>query len=362
VYRHLGWPSSPYSAKTRSYLRFKGIPFEDVQPTAWGMYWHMQRRLGFVIMPIVLGPKGELLQDTAEIIDTLEARHPERPILPTTPRQRLTARLLALWADEWLPIWNIHFRWSLQQNVDFAIDDFSAHALPFLPSPLRRPLGRRIASKMQRYLKVLGVSKETIPAIEAWTHETLDLLDEHLATATFLLGDRPTTADFAVYGPIYAHLYRDPGTTSLVTSRPHLLAWLLRMENPSPAHADGALLPDDEVSKPIQQILRRQFEEQFPVLKETVERVGNEVNEAKNGKLPRGLGKVAFHIGEATGERVAMTFQQWKLQRVLDEYQGLEESDRATVDAYLHTLDGLDAMQIKPTARVKRERYRIVAA
>ena len=31
--RHYGWLVSPYSAKTRSYLRFSGLDFEDVVPT-----------------------------------------------------------------------------------------------------------------------------------------------------------------------------------------------------------------------------------------------------------------------------------------------------------------------------------------
>ena len=56
MYRHLGWPASPYSAKTRSYFRYKGIPFTDEAPSVLGFYWLVQRRLGFLIMPVVLGP------------------------------------------------------------------------------------------------------------------------------------------------------------------------------------------------------------------------------------------------------------------------------------------------------------------
>ena len=45
-------------------------------------------------------------------------------------------------------------------------------------------------------------------AIERSFEALLDLLTEHFMAHEYLLGDRPCLADFAMMGPLYAHLYR----------------------------------------------------------------------------------------------------------------------------------------------------------
>merc|ERR1712137_1246172 len=56
----------------------------------------------------------------------------------------------------------------------------------------------------------LGVTPETIPGIERSYLELLRLMNEHLKHHAYILGGRPCMADFALMGPLYAHLYRDP--------------------------------------------------------------------------------------------------------------------------------------------------------
>ena len=51
--RHYGWLVSPYSAKTRSYLRFSGLDFEDVMPSAWTLKRKVSRAVGRLIMPTI---------------------------------------------------------------------------------------------------------------------------------------------------------------------------------------------------------------------------------------------------------------------------------------------------------------------
>ncbi len=74
--RHHGWPVSPYSAKTRSTLRFKGIDIEDDIPTARQLRTRIQRAVGRMVMPTVELPDGTWLQDSSDIIDELEAGEP----------------------------------------------------------------------------------------------------------------------------------------------------------------------------------------------------------------------------------------------------------------------------------------------
>jgi len=53
-------------------------------------------------IPIVKTPENEYLQDTSNIIDTLELAHPSRSVYPTSSKQKLVALLLELYGDEWV--------------------------------------------------------------------------------------------------------------------------------------------------------------------------------------------------------------------------------------------------------------------
>ena len=85
AYRHYGWECSPYSSKTRSYLRFKGIEHQDIYPTIIDFKRVIVKRLGYLVMPMVITPDDETLQDSSVIIDYLEERFPEPSIHPPGP-------------------------------------------------------------------------------------------------------------------------------------------------------------------------------------------------------------------------------------------------------------------------------------
>src|SRR3546814_13148412 len=73
-------------------------------------------KTGAMVMPVVVTPEGEWLQDTTHIVDVLEQRFPDAPVLPATPRQRIVAELLEMWADEWWIPAAMHYRWSLDRK------------------------------------------------------------------------------------------------------------------------------------------------------------------------------------------------------------------------------------------------------
>eukprot|EP00966_Prymnesium_polylepis_P193231 4478808-Prymnesium_polylepis.1 len=59
-------------------------------------------------------------------------------------------------------------------------------------------------------LRDLGVTENTVAAWEASCRAVLRAFDDHLAAHHYVLGGGPSTADFGLLGPLYAHLYRDP--------------------------------------------------------------------------------------------------------------------------------------------------------
>ena len=55
-------------------------------------------KTGLTMIPVLLTPEGEAVQDTTAIIDHIEARQPERSAYPSTPLLRLASLLLELYA------------------------------------------------------------------------------------------------------------------------------------------------------------------------------------------------------------------------------------------------------------------------
>jgi glutathione S-transferase len=92
-------PASPYilygshasyaTAKSRSYLRKKGIPFIERLPAAPRFREHVRPSSGSHRIPQLETPDGAVIQDTTAIFDYLEARFPEPPGYPPGPRQVL---------------------------------------------------------------------------------------------------------------------------------------------------------------------------------------------------------------------------------------------------------------------------------
>ncbi|MEZ4288842.1 MAG: glutathione S-transferase family protein [Polyangiales bacterium] len=357
-YVHYGWAASPFSAKTRAYFRYKALDFEDRSPTFRFMATAIQKRIGRMVMPVVVVDDGTWLQDTAEIIDVLEERHPEPAILPSTPTQRLAAMLLELFADEWFTLSAMHYRWNYEENRRFIVSDFGKSAAPTFPGSVQRRLGERVARTMRSYLPVLGITPVTAPAIEKFTAEVLDAIEQTVASQRYLLGERPSLADVALVGTIYSHLWRDPASHPFVAERKNLLRWIDDTHLPTGAY--GGWLENDRVPDSLDPIFRRQFNEQWPVLVDTMQRVGKWAKTNDRKRIPRSLGKGEFQIGDVRAQRSTLTFGQWKAQRPLDFYRTLAPEQKQAVDVWLQRVGGYEAMQFVPELRVKRENYQIV--
>ena len=87
-YTLYGSHASYYSAKVRAYLRKKGIPFVERLPSDPAFREKVRPASGSHRIPQLLTPEGEVVQDSVEIVDRLEARFPEVPAFPEAPSPR----------------------------------------------------------------------------------------------------------------------------------------------------------------------------------------------------------------------------------------------------------------------------------
>jgi glutathione S-transferase len=363
-YTLYGAQLSLYSGKVRSYLRYKAVDFEEVvaRPAVYRKIIIPQTGVRYI--PVVKTPDGRFIQDSSVIIEEIEKLVPERPVIPKNPRQLIVSRLLEMYADEWLLIPAMHYRWNKNQE-NFVYGEFGKLFAPRRPKLFQRYIGRKAGSRFRDFVPMLGINESTIPAIEDWYEkDLLPALDRHFAEYDYLLGNSACIGDFALMGPLYSHLYRDPRSGEMMHSLgPNVVSWIERM-NKTP-DLIGALPYTDHVPDTLIPIVTRLFTECMPAMQAVVRNMNEFRAEHPNEGIPRFVGKVAFRIGDCQGLRMAPSFCQWKLQRVIDSYNSLSTEGKSSVDQCLRALGGefaVASMQQQFENRVVRQNNRLVWA
>lgn len=349
----IGAEVSYYSGKVRAYLRYKDIPFDEVSATREVYRDVIIPRTGVRFIPVLISADDVAIQDSTAIIDFLEQHHPTPSIYPSTPLQRLLALLLEVYCDEWLIIPAMHYRWNVPENREFAIREFGRLSAPAASSEEQRAIGEKLSGPFAGALPHLGVSATTREAIEASYRVLLQDFDTHLESQPFLFGTRPSIGDFSLFGPLYAHLYRDPYSGRLMKQHaPRVAQWVERMNQPQPCSGD--FLAADDIPASLEPLLRRMFAEQGPVLANTLASIEAWAAAHEDPALPRSIGRHAFSLGESSGERSINPFTIWRWQRPYDHYHALTGIERRRADALLERVGGLETLHVPIRRRLQR--------
>ena len=356
----IGTEASQFSGKARAALRWKGVDFSETVATPEVYRDIVVPRIGFGVIPILLADDGRAIQDSADIIDFADDAVSGSSVHPTTPVQDLVSLLFELYADEWLVIPAMHYRWDY--NGEWVVEELGRVARPNASRDEQRQIGQVIAGPIRDEVPRFGVSDDTISGIEAHYEGFLADFSAHLRKTRFLLGDRPSLGDFALFGALYGPLYRDPVLGEQMRKlAPLVVAWI---ECVLAARADSAeLLPDDSIPTTLFPLLKRQMAEQAPVIADTVRALQEWTRAQPSGaRVKRSLGVHEFVIGGRRGERSIRSFALWRLQRIQDHYRALGESDRERADAVLNAVGGGELVRHPMPVRLDRRDFRLVIA
>jgi glutathione S-transferase len=437
MYRLFSWEHSYFSGKVRAYLRFKarqgalGDGFEDILATPELIAGLLTSKSGSGAVPQIQAPDGTWIQDSSDIIDYCEAAHPEMPICPnaqTSPRQRLAAYLIEFLADEWIVVPAFWQRWFFSEDGRepshraFNEQQWGAAIAAGAPGDARRAAGagffeaafgistsRSDPKGVYAGLVHLGCDEKTEHAWQASQHSLLEHLEAHFAKHDYLLGGRPSLADYGLIGPLYAHLYRDavPGFY-LRTHFPLTAEWVERTNGEGALNArvygqklyslndsgelvgrgatsdDGQWLPDDAIPDTLMPILGVFFDEMWPTLRSASERLrayaeseAHSIGDELPGKtftatpgffelqLDGGALTHAFDIGGIESRRMVVPYQVWMWQRIctaMQEARADPESSKS-VDQFLSSLgagsDFFDIGGVLGKLRIRKEGARL---
>ncbi len=355
AYRFYAAEVSYFSAKVRPALRFKGVPFEERAASPEAYRQVILPRTGLAFIPVVVTPEDETWQDTSEILDALEARVPVPALYPTTPVQRVVASLLEVYADEFMILPAMHYRWSFPESEAKARRDFAAMTG-------ETELAETFADRMKGSIPALGVHPESHAVIEAHLAELLDGLSALLTEQSFLLGSRPSLADCAMMGPLYAHLSLDAVPGRLLRERaPAVCDWIERTNRGE--GREGELLPDDALAPALRPLLELVGRDAAPLLGDSLQAFETWADaHARSGETPPRA--VGFHETSLRGvgfRRYTSAYLPWMLQRPADAYAALDARGRAAVAAALAGT-GLEPWLAPPRHRLAKQKFALVFA
>jgi glutathione S-transferase len=207
-FRLYGMSQSFFTRKLEGALAYKGIDtrlrrcaggLPDARAAGWP---------GGV--PALRTPEGDWCWDTTDVIHHLEWRFPEPALLPPDPVQRFLCYALEDFVDEWLYRAAVGSRWHFEENGrvgGFELARDVAHEAPLTGDQAAQVVRAHVSASCEPF----GV---TAGNVQAWMDEVLRpwqrALQPHLAARPYLFGERPSLADFALFGGCAAHFANDP--------------------------------------------------------------------------------------------------------------------------------------------------------
>ena len=260
-YKLYGSSRSYFTSKVENILKFQELPYTLVEKMIHDGS-PIEARLGSGAIPGLVTPEDWPLSDSTPIARLLNDRYPDRPIIPATPLQRMATLILEDWLDEWFMRVAMYTRWNFDESVDALVgsgvsmrllgkpyhatdDSERAKIRPEVDASLAR-----IATFRDRMTTEVALAYGTTPEqgedIMIWYGEFLDAMAAHLDVYPYLLGERPTVADFVISGGFAAHFGNDLWPRTFVIERqPSVLAYAERCWQTT--HNDASWLSNDEI-------------------------------------------------------------------------------------------------------------------
>ncbi|OCQ95759.1 glutathione S-transferase [Nostoc sp. MBR 210] len=190
------WELSQYSEKVRLILDYKGLEYRKIEVTPGIGQIELFRLTGQRQVP-VLKDGNRYIADSTEIAKYVDAKYPERPLIPQNPKQKALTLLIEEWADESI---GIKGRKALFAAIS-QDQNFRKSLLPTSTPDIFRSLVEGVPSDILTVLGLgVGYSPDVIKSAIADLKQDLEALTLLLTDSPYLTGDEPTLADLAVAG------------------------------------------------------------------------------------------------------------------------------------------------------------------
>jgi len=361
-YEFVGSKNSYYSAKVRACLQYKRLPYSEVCANGDTLR-RAKAHTGNHFYPVVICPDGTVLQDSCDIVEALEARHPARPVIPEDPILRLLATLIETLADDFMIRTSIAFRWVHPETADWSLRLFRQICSERMSEPEARAksLGQAIRIGRSIQSRVKSMPPQIYALSERVTREICDRLDAHLTETPFLLGDRPSLADLGMMNAMFPHLYRDPGPISdhMRWECISLSLWIDHMLAAAGESDQGALY----LSETLLDLLETLGSAYADMARLTLDAADLALPSLAVGEAPPPfLGPIEAQVMGEPMPTQASAYAAWKLQRLIDTYRAVPYERRAMANALLQRAGFREICEREPGWRLEKHHLSLTRA
>jgi len=325
--RFRGAPGSPYTRKMRAYLRYRRIPYELIIYNSREDHDLPVPRVPLLPTFFLPDDDGQLVgvTDSTPLIRRFDAELEGRAVIPPQPAIAFIDALLEDYADEWLTKPMFHYRWAYEADVAKAGSILPLWGRTAVDDETLAKIADLISKRQIERLWVVGSNATTGPVIEASYRRFLRAFDDHLKEHAFLMGARPGSADFGVFGQLTQLALFDPTPMAVTLEQSvRTYPWVERVEDLS-----GASASDDDWFTP------QTVPDTLRALLHEAGRVYAPFMLANAAARERGAEKVETTIDSQPYVQKTFPYQAKCLRWLREAYAALGGDDRAAVDSLL---------------------------
>jgi len=334
-----GLDVSYYTGKVEAFLRYRGIPHTRVELST-RRFAALERRTGLRQMPAIELPDGRWMSDSTPIIEYLDAAWPGPRVMPEDPLQLFMSQLLEDYADEFLWRPAMYYRWHFEPDARLASHRIATemmHDVP-LPLPLRRALIRRRQYRL--FVAGEGVTAANRNHVESIYTRTLAQLQAILCQRPFLLGGRPSLADFGFFASMFRHFSLDPTPARLMRdTAPAVYEWVARLWNARADRVDGELHPAGSMPDDWRPLLRMIGALYLPSLN------------ANAAAFAAGARHAVLRLEDHSYRIAVHRYRVWCLERLQRLFAALPDQPRLHVEAILRACGAFEPLFALPPPR-----------
>lgn len=325
--RLIGAVGSPYTRKMLSLLRYRRIPHSMI----WRDPAAVLDDMGISKPKIIFYPtfifeddngQNEAVCDSTPIIYRLEKLYQHRSVIPDDPALAFINFLLEDFGDEWCTKFMFHYRWYFSDDAANAATQLPLSMDVTLPEDSLQQAKSFLRERQIGRLGYVGSNDTTATIIDASYRRLLSLLEEHLKNQHFLLGDRPGSGDFALFGQLSQLIGFDPTPRSIAHKvSPRTVAWVGTLEDQS------GLEPEEKSWRSLESVPT--------TLKNIITEIGRTYVPAllANAKaLKAGEKQWQTEIDGCLWSQQSFPYQGKCLHWIVNEYQNLSQTDKQRVD------------------------------
>ena len=334
----IGAVGSPYTRKMLSLLRYRRIPHNMIWGDPSAVLDSMginKPKIPFLPTFIFEDDKGEqqAVCDSTPIIYRLEELHQPRSVIPDDPALAFINFLLEDFGDEWCTKFMFHYRWYYSQDADNAGNQLPLTMDVTLANGTLQQFKTFFSERQIGRLGYVGSNDTTAPIIDASYRRLLSLLEKHFENLPFLLGEKPSSADFALFGQLSQLIGFDPTPRAIAYEvSPRSVGWVGTLEDQSGLNAEQKNWTSlESLPATVKDILTEVGRTYVPALLANAE------------ALAAGEKQWKTEIDGCQWSQQSFPYQGKCLQWINNEYQNLSATDKQRIDQLI-TGTGCEAL------------------